>query len=68
MNIENLTFKLDTEDYKSIAKELMTLMKPLLSGKSKADDEIFDLKGLTEYLKVSDKWIYKRTHLKEIPY
>ena len=46
----------------------MTLMKPLLSGKSKADDEIFDLKGLTEYLKVSDKWIYERTHLKEIPY
>ncbi|MBF0541237.1 MAG: helix-turn-helix domain-containing protein [Nitrospirae bacterium] len=68
MNIENIKFKLDPEDYKSIANELMCLIKPLLHGKSKADDEIFDVNGLAEYLKVSNKLVYERTHLKEIPY
>ncbi|MBF0542302.1 MAG: helix-turn-helix domain-containing protein [Nitrospirae bacterium] len=68
MNIENIKIKLDPEDYKAIAREVERLMKPLLNGKSKSDDEIFDLKGVCNYLKVSYKWIYERTHLKEIPY
>ena len=45
-------------------------MKPLVacSGSTRDMDTIFNVKGLSEYLKVSPKWIYERTHLKEIPF
>jgi len=46
------------------------MLKPVVSGNGKheAEDIIFDVKGLQAYLKVSKKWIYERTHLKEIPH
>jgi excisionase family DNA binding protein len=53
-----------------IAQRVIELLKPILVGigKHDTDDVIFDVKSLKEYLKVSDKWIYERTHLKEIPH
>ena len=44
------------------------MLKPLLVNAGKLDDEIFDVKGLSEYLKASKQWIYERTSLKEIPH
>lgn len=62
--------ELETHDIEAIAQRVTELLKPLLSsnGKHEAEDVIFDVKGLCDYIHVSDKWIYERTHLKEIPY
>ncbi len=52
-----------------IAREVTELLKPMLSGNGKYEDDIiYDVPGLCAYLSVSDKWIYERTHLKEIPH
>lgn len=61
---------LEQEDIRAIASAVMEMVKPLLSGNgtNKEEDIIFDVAGLTEYLKVSKQWIYERTHLKEIPH
>ena len=45
------------------------LMPFLSKGQSKeTDDVVFDVPGLCEYLKVTPKWVYERTHLKEMPH
>jgi len=60
---------LEQEDIEKIAQAVCEMLKPMLSnGKVENADEIFDIKGLADYLKVSKQWIYERTHLKEIPY
>ncbi len=52
-----------------IADKVIEKLKPLLSGNGRhEDDTIFSVQGLKGYLHVSDKWIYERTHLKEIPH
>ncbi len=52
-----------------ITHRVVNKLKPLLAKQSDPDsDVIFDVKGLCEYLKVSDKWVYDRTHFNEIPY
>ncbi len=45
------------------------MLRPLIATSSKKEDDIiFDVPGVCEYLKVSAKWIYERTQLKEMPY
>jgi len=64
-----LRIELDSNDIQSIAREVAALVSPLLSGMDKqGEDEILDVSSLAAYLKVSTKWIYERTHLKEIPH
>lgn len=62
--------ELELQDIEAIAQRIIELLKPMLSGNSKgeAEDTIFDVKDLAGYLRVSPKWIYERTHLKEIPH
>jgi len=50
-----------------ITQKVLHELKPLLPA-GKDQDEIFDVPALASYLKVSVKWIYERTHLKEIPH
>jgi excisionase family DNA binding protein len=52
----------------AIADRVIDKLKPLLSKSSSAEDIIFNVKGLSEYLKVQPKWIYEQTHFKQIPY
>jgi len=61
---------LEPQDIESIAQKVAEVLKPILINirKAEVEDIIFDVQGLAEYLKVSTKWIYERTHLKEIPY
>ncbi|MBF0564030.1 MAG: helix-turn-helix domain-containing protein [Nitrospirae bacterium] len=62
---------LEPEDVHAIAETVLERLKPILSTNSKKDiepDTIFDVKGLCEYLKVTPKWVYERTHLNEIPF
>lgn len=61
---------LPPELVKEIAKEVIDLLKPLLSGNGKheTEDKIFDKKGLSEYLKLSQSAINKLIVNKQIPY
>jgi excisionase family DNA binding protein len=61
-----IEIEISQEDRRAIAREVMELLKPLLADPE--GDEVFDVRGLAAYLKVSNKWIYERTHLKEIPH
>lgn len=59
----------EPQDIEAIAQQLKELLRPLFANNGKQEDDlIFDVKGLCDYLHVSDKWIYERTHLKEIPH
>lgn len=53
-----------------IADMVAEKLKPLIAcnGKHNADDIIFDVQGLAEYLKVEASWVYKKISLKEIPH
>lgn len=63
-----LRFDIPDDLFEKIAEIVVRKLKPLLDNNHPDDDLIFDVKGLCEYLKVSEKWIYERTHLNEIPY
>lgn len=64
-----MKIEFEREDIEAIAQRTAELLKPVLSGNGKKEDDlIFDKKGLAEYLKVTPKWIYERTHLKEMPH
>jgi len=61
--------ELEHTDIEAIAVRVAELLKPLLSGTARhEEDVIFDIKELADYLKVSKQWVYERTHLKEIPH
>ncbi len=67
--------KLEREDIETLlepmTERLIEALKPILSANAKKDiepDTIFDVRGLSEYLKVTPKWIYERTHLNGIPH
>jgi excisionase family DNA binding protein len=64
-----LKTELEKEDVEVIAKKVADLLRPHLNnGKNGDQNTIFDVEDLAEYLKVSKKWVYERTHLKEIPH
>lgn len=62
--------ELEQVDIQAIARAVFEMLKPVITGNDRheAENVIFDVKGLCDYLHVSDKWIYERTHLKEIPH
>lgn len=54
-----------------IAERVIEKLKPLLAGEEKRkteQDEIFNVRSLAYYLKVSTKWIYDLTRSNEIPH
>ena len=61
---------LELEDMQTIVQAVIEGLKPYPSGRSESriDESIFDVPDLCEYLHVTAKWVYERTHLKEIPY
>lgn len=62
-----MKLELEQNDIQSIAREVAELLNPLLRGKDKQDeDNIFDVHGLADYLKVTVKWIYDHTY--ELPH
>jgi excisionase family DNA binding protein len=61
-------FDLDINELAAeITQKVLNELRPLLHVKQD-QDEILDVPALAAYLKVSVKWIYERTHLKEIPH
>lgn len=59
---------LESTDVEVIALRVIDALKPMLTGKDKQEDILFDVKSLGEYLGVTSKWIHERTHLKQMPY
>ena len=51
---------------KEVLKELMPILKT--SEKTSANDFIFDVKQISEYLNVPDSWVYRQTCDHNIPY
>lgn len=61
-------FNIDTQELvKEIAHDVVKALKPFLDSRGEPDT-IFTVEGLAGYLQVSPKWVYERTHLKEIPF
>lgn len=56
---------LDQEDVDLIAQRVAEIIKPLLMPKDKAEDTIFSVEALAQYLCVSPKWVYDHAH--ELP-
>jgi len=60
---------LESQDIQLIAEKVAETLRPLLANKGKGhDDEILDVQGLCDYLKVSKRWVYERTRFSEIPF
>lgn len=60
--------QIDTQDLvEKITQAVMKAMKPLLKDRER-ENSLFTVKGLSDHLQVSRKWIYERVQLKEIPY
>jgi hypothetical protein len=51
-----------------ITNSFISKIKPLLKQSNEEADKIFNVKDLAAYLNVSTKWVYERTHLREIPH
>ncbi|UJS16656.1 MAG: helix-turn-helix domain-containing protein [Candidatus Jettenia sp.] len=53
-----------------IAEKVVEFLKPMLSNNSKhnGDDPIFDVKDLSEYLRVKKQWVYEKIHQNSIPF
>ncbi|MEW6686316.1 MAG: helix-turn-helix domain-containing protein [Candidatus Edwardsbacteria bacterium] len=61
--------ELEREDIEAIAQRVVELLRPILSGNSnQEDDTLFDVEGLSKYLKVNKQWVYDKVHQGAIPY
>jgi excisionase family DNA binding protein len=60
----------EEKDIEAIAQRVSELVKPLLSNgrRNEEKDTIFDVKGLAEYFRVKESWVYQRVHTNSIPY
>jgi len=63
--------ELEEKDLVAIAQRVAEIIKPMLThiqGQGEKDGVIFDVKGLAEYLRVKESWIYQRVHTNSVPY
>ncbi len=59
----------DTVLIDTIVEKVVEQLTPLLKHNSKSsDNELMDVQGLADYLKVKRQWVYEKTHLNIIPY
>ncbi len=59
----------DTELVDAIVEKVVERLKPFLSDPhGSRDDELMDVKGLAEYLKVKESWVYEKIHTRQIPF
>ena len=64
----NVELCLPPELIDEIANRVFSKIKPYLKQSNAEADTNFNVKSLAVYLNVSTKWVYERTHLKEIPH
>ena len=60
----------EMEDIKAVASTVVENITPLLKHNCNTlgEDDIFDVGGLAQYLRVNKSWFNKKVSLKEIPY
>jgi len=60
--------ELEPQDIQAIASAVAEMLKPVIAGKGKneSDDAIFDKKGLSSYMKISESTINKLVSNKQI--
>lgn len=59
----------DSQLINDIVEKMVEQITPLLRQNSKSNDnELMDVKGLAEYLKVKESWVYEKVHKREIPF
>ncbi len=59
----------DTVLIDTIVEKVFEKLKPLLNNSHDSkDNELMDVKGLAEYLKVKESWVYEKIHTKRIPF
>jgi excisionase family DNA binding protein len=65
-----MKIEIESQDIEAIAQRVSELVKPLLSNgrRNEEKDHIFDIKGLAEYLRVKESWVYQQVHTHSIPY
>ncbi len=64
-----MKFEIEERDIQLIADRVSEIIKPLVPHQKQGEkDIIFDVKGLSEYLRVNHSWVYKAISLKTIPY
>jgi len=64
-----MKIELEVSDIERIAEKVAEQLKPLFSNShNPKDDELMDVKGLAEYLKVKESWVYEKIHTKQIPF
>lgn len=65
-----MKFEVESSDIERIAARVVEMIKPVLTRVQRPDepDVIFDVKALSEYLRVNPSWVYKAVSLKAIPY
>lgn len=64
-----MKFEFEEEDLNTLSLKISALIKPLLRNDNHvSSDQIFNVRDLAEYLRVSRSWIYQRIRLNEIPY
>ncbi len=53
----------------TIVERVIQEIKPLLNSHYHAkNDELLDVQGLAEYLKVKPSWVYEKVHSRQIPF
>lgn len=65
-----MKIEFESQDIEGIAQRVVELIRPMLSCSSRHEDSsiVFDVRGLSDYLKVDPSWVYKKVSLKEIPH
>ena len=53
----------------TIVERVVEKLTPLLKHNTRSNDnELMDVNGLAEYLKVKHSWVYEKVHKREIPF
>lgn len=64
--------ELEQKDIEAIVQRMVEVFKPiwvdLVNSQHAKSDELMNVKGLAQYLKVKESWIYAKVHKKEIPF
>jgi len=59
----------DSSLINDIAEEVVERIKPLLNNSNDSNsDELMDVRGLSDYLKVKESWVYEKIHTRIIPF
>lgn len=64
-----MKFEIESQDIEAIAQRVSEIIKPMLNHSvgSNEKDVVFDVRGLAEYLRVKESWVYQQVHTHSLP-